>query len=105
MGDSSQAEAIRSSGDRTANKKVGLEVSPIDLSSNESTYDTNSPPLSVSRTEIMNENMAGIPEYFNLRIFSSKSAKTRNRQVLKFLIRIKVMNSSVQQMRFSLKCT
>lgn len=69
MGDSSQAEAIRSSGDLTVNKKVGLELSPIDLSPTESTYDTSSPPLSVSRTEIMNENIAGIQEYLYLRIF------------------------------------
>ena len=55
MGDSSQAEAIRSSGDLTVNKKVGM--SPIDLSPTESTYDTSSPSLSFSRTEIMNENM------------------------------------------------
>ena len=55
MGDSSQAEAIRSSGDLTVNKKVGL--SPIDLSPTVSTYDSSSPSLSFSRTEIMNENM------------------------------------------------
>ena len=55
MGDSSQAEAIRSSGDLTVNKKVGL--SPIDLSPTVSKYDTSSPSLSFSRTEIMNENM------------------------------------------------
>ena len=58
MGDSSQAEAIRSSGDLTVNKKVGLVPSPIDLSPTESTYDNSSPPLSVSRTEIINENIA-----------------------------------------------
>ena len=103
MGDSSQAEAIRSSGDLTVNKKVGLELSPIDLSPTESTYDTSSPPLSVSRTEIMNENIAGIQEYLYLRIFHWKVPKTRNGQVLKFLIRIKVMNSSAQQTRFFIK--
>ena len=107
IGDSSQAEAIRSSGDLTVNKNVGLspfDSSPNEFSATESTYDTSSSPLSVSRTKIFNEIWLEIgSKYLGISVssvFHRKAPKTRKRQVLKFLIRIKVMNSSAQQTRF-----